>query len=85
MFLARCDKVRLEVMMPDPPDVMAATTEDCSSNDNIFAIFSNLDANLRSLGPLSADKLVRLFSPAVSTDPEILVISPPPLVRATVI
>ena len=44
------------------------TTEDYSPNDNIFAIFSNLDAHLQSLGPCS---------PAVSTDPEITVISPP--------
>ena len=55
-------------MMPDLPDAMAATTEDCSSHDNLFAIFSNLDTDLRSLGP---------SSPAVSNDPEIIVISPP--------
>ena len=63
--------------MPDPPYSMAATTEDCSFNDNIFAIFSKLDADLRSLGPLSPDKLLRLSSAAVSTDPKIMVISPP--------
>ena len=64
-------------MIPDPPDSLAATTEDCSSNDNIFALFSNLDVDLRSLGPLSPDKLVRFSSPAVSTDPELEVILPP--------
>ena len=63
--------------MPDPADSMTETTEDCSSNDNIFAIFSNLDADLRSLGPLSPDILVQLSSPAVSTDPEIMIFSPP--------
>ena len=61
MFLARCNTVRLELTMPDPPDSMAETTEDSSSNDSILAIFSNLDADLWPLGP---------SSPAVSTDPE---------------
>ena len=64
-------------MMPDLPNSMAETTENCSSHDNIFAIFSDLDANLRSLGPSNPDKLVRPSSPAVSTDPEVIVISPP--------
>ena len=56
---------------------MAETTADCSPHDNVFAIFSNLDADLRPLGPSSPDKLVIPSSPAVSTDPEIIVISPP--------
>ena len=56
---------------------MAETTQDCSSADNIFAIFSNLDADLRPLDPSSPDKLVRSSSSAVSTDPEVIVISPP--------
>ena len=63
-------------MMPDLPNSMAETTLDCSSADNIFAIFSNLDADLRPLDPSSPDKLVRSSSPAVSTDPEVIVISP---------
>ena len=54
--------------MPDPPDSMAETTEDCSSNDNTLAIFSNLDAYLQSLGRSSR---------AVSTNPEKISISPP--------
>ena len=62
--------------MPDPPDSMTETTKDCSSNDTIFAIFSNLDANLRSLGLISPDKLVPLSSPVVSIDPEVMVTSP---------
>ena len=59
--------------MPDLPDSMEETTEICSSNDNIFAIFTSIDADLPSLGP---------FSPAVSIDPEVVNISPhkfPPL------
>ena len=54
-------------MMPDLPDFMAETTEDCSSNDNIVAVFSNLDADLRSLAPCS---------PNISTDPDVMLISP---------
>ena len=54
--------------MPDPADSMAETTEDCSLHGHIVAIFSNLDADLRSLGPAS---------PVVTTDPETTVISPP--------
>ena len=54
--------------MPDLPDSMEETTEICSSNDNIFAIFTSIDADLPSLGP---------FSPAVSIDPEVVNISPP--------
>ena len=77
LFLARRDRVRLELMISDLPDLMAETTEDCSSHDNIFAIFSNLDAGLRPLGPSSPDRLVRPSSPAVPTDPEVIVISPP--------
>ena len=47
---------------------MAQITEDCSSNDDILAVFSNLDADLQSLGPCS---------PVVSTDAEVIFISPP--------
>ena len=54
--------------MPDLPDSMAETTEVCSSNDDILAVFSNLDADLRSLAPCN---------PAVSTGPEVIFISPP--------
>ena len=68
LFLARCDRVRLELMMPDLPDSMAETTEDCSSNDYILAVFSNLDADSRSLAPCS---------PTISTDPDVIFISPP--------
>ena len=68
LFLARCDRVRLEIRMPDLPDSMAETTEDCSSSDKILAVISNLDADLRSLAPCS---------PAVYTDPEVIFISPP--------
>ena len=64
-------------MMPDPPDPTTENTEDCSSADNIFAIFSNLDADLRPLGAPTPDTLSRLPSPAVSTDPEVIFISPP--------
>ena len=54
-------------MVPDLPDSMSESTEDCSPNDNIFAIFPKPGADLRSLGP---------SGPAVSTDLEIIVISP---------
>ena len=47
---------------------MTATTEDYSPVDNKFAIFSNLDKDLQFLGP---------SSPAVSTDPEVIVLPPP--------
>ena len=47
---------------------MAETTEVCSPNDDIVAIFSNLDADLPSLGP---------FSSAVSFDPEVIFLSLP--------
>ena len=47
---------------------MAETTEVCSSNDDILAFFSNLDAGLRSSAPCN---------PAVPTDPEVIFISPP--------
>ena len=67
LFLAKCDRVWLELMMPDLPDSMAETTEVCSSNDDILAFFSNLDADLRSLAP---------WNPAVPTDPEMIFISP---------
>ena len=67
LFLARCDRFRLESMNTDLPDSMAETTEDCSSNDDILAVSSNLDADLRSLAPCS---------PAVSTDPEVIFTSP---------
>ena len=63
--------------MPDPSDSMTGTTEDCSSADNIFAIFPDLDADLGSLGPPSPDTQLRPSSPAVSTDPEVMFISPP--------
>ena len=53
----------MEVMMPELLDSMAQNTEDISSNDNILAIFSNIDEDLRYLGP---------SSPALSTDPEVL-------------
>ena len=65
-------------MMLDLPNSMTETTEDCSSHDNIFALFSDLDSNLRPLGPSSPDELVRPSSPAVSTDPEVMFISSPP-------
>ena len=68
LFLARCDRVQLELIMPDLPDSMTETTEDCSPNDNTVAVFSNLDADVRSLAP---------WSPAVSNDPEVIFISPP--------
>ena len=54
--------------MSDLPDSMEEITEDCSSNDDILAVFSNLDADLQSLGPCS---------PVVSTDSEVIFISPP--------
>ena len=47
---------------------MAEITEDCSSNDDILAVFSNIDADLQSLA---------LCNPAVFTDPEVIFISPP--------
>ena len=45
---------------------MAQITKDCSSNVDILAVFSNLDADLRSLAPCS---------PTISTDPDVIVIS----------
>ena len=54
--------------MPDLTESMAETTEDCFSNDNTLAVFSNLDADVRALAP---------WSPAVSNDPEVIFISPP--------
>ena len=63
--------------MPDLPNSMSETTEDCSSGDNIFAIFSNLDADLRPLEPPSPDTLLRPPSRVVSTDPEVIVTSSP--------
>ena len=68
LFLARCDRVQLELIMPDLPDSMAEITEDCSSNDDILSVFSNIDADLQALGPCS---------PVVSTDSEVMFISPP--------
>ena len=53
--------------MPDLPDSVAETTKDCSSNDDILAVFSNLDADLRSLAPCN---------PAISTDLDVMFISP---------
>ena len=47
---------------------MAQITKDCSFNDNIFAVFSNLDADLRSLAPCN---------PVISNDLEVIFISPP--------
>ena len=47
---------------------MAETTEDCFFQVYILAVFSNLDADSGSLAPCS---------PAVSTDPEVMFISPP--------
>ena len=47
---------------------MAEITENCSSNDDILAVLSNLDVDLQSLGPCS---------PVVSTDSEVMFISPP--------
>ena len=67
LFLARCDRFRLEIMMPELPDSMAETTKDCSSDDTL-AVFSNQDAGLRSWAPCSR---------AVSTDSEVIFISPP--------
>ena len=77
MFLARCDEAQLEVMMPDIPNSMTKTTEGCSSHDNIFAIFSNLDSDSQPFGPSRPDELARPSSPAVSTDPEVMFTSPP--------
>ena len=68
LFSARCDRVQLELIMPDLADSMAEINEDFSSNDDILAVFSNIDADLRSLAPCN---------PAVSTDPEVIFISPP--------
>ena len=70
-------------MMPDIPNSMTKTTEGCSSHDNIFAIFSNLDSDSQPFGPSSPDELVRPSSPALSTDPEVMFISSPsfPLTR----
>ena len=68
LFLARCDRNRLELVMPGLPDSTAETAEDNSSNDDIFAVFSSIDGDLRSLAPCST---------AVSTDPEVIFISPP--------
>ena len=47
---------------------MVETTKDCFPNDHIFAIFSNLEAVLPSLGPSSTP---------VSTNPEVSILSPP--------
>ena len=66
--MARWDRVRLQLRTPDFPDSMAATTEGCSSNDDILVVFSNIDAGLRSLATCS---------PAVSADPAVKFISPP--------
>ena len=54
--------------MPDLPDSMAESTEDCSYNDDILALFSTIDTDLRSLGP---------SSPALSTDREVTILPPP--------
>ena len=54
-------------MMPDLLDSMAENTEDCSSHDDILAVFSNLDADLQSLAACC---------PVVSTDPEVIFNSP---------
>ena len=64
-------------MMPDIPNSMTKTTEGCSSHDNIFAIFSNLDSDSQPFGPSRPDELARPSSPAVSTDPEVTFTSPP--------
>ena len=55
-------------MMPDLPEPMAETTEDCSPSDDIPTVFSDLHADLRSLAPCS---------PAVPTDLEVIFFSPP--------
>ena len=68
LFLARCDRFQLELRMPDLPDSIAEITENCSSNDDILVVISNLDADLQSLGACS---------PVVSTDSEVMFISPP--------
>ena len=68
LFLARCDRVQLELKMPDLPDSVAETIKDCSSYDDILAVFSNLDADLRSLAPCN---------PAISTDLDVMFTSPP--------
>ena len=47
---------------------MAEITEDCSSKDDILAVFPNLHADLRSLVP---------STPAASTDSEVMFISAP--------
>ena len=54
--------------MPDLPDAKIENTEDCSSNDDILAVVSSLDADLRFLAP-------RIH--VLSIDPEVLFISPP--------
>ena len=64
-------------MKSDIPNSMTKITEGCSSHDNIFAIFSNLDSDSQPLGPSSPDEPVRPSSPAVSTDPEVMFTSPP--------
>ena len=58
----------MEVILPNLPDSMAETTKDCSSNDDILAIFSNIGADLRSLGP---------SSPVLSNDQKVIILSPP--------
>ena len=55
-------------MMPNPSESMAETTKDCFSNDDILANFSNLDADLQSLGP---------SRPALYTSLEEIILSPP--------
>ena len=54
--------------MPNLPDSMAQATEDCSSNQDILAVHSNPDEDLRSLAPCS---------PTLSTDPDVIIFSPP--------
>ena len=67
-FLAWCDGIELDLLMPDLPESMAEPTEDCFSNDYILAVFSNLDADSLPLAPSNPD---------VSTDPDVIFISPP--------
>ena len=54
--------------MPNLPDSMAENTKNCFSSDDVLAIFSNIDADLQSLGP---------SCPALSSGPEVIILSAP--------
>ena len=55
-------------MIPGQPESIAEPSEGCSSNDNTLALLSSRDAALRSLSS---------SSPNLSTDPEVIFLSPP--------